>query len=184
MYLAAHAAGKPSGPTNLYSEEDNQMFNKQYHAATIQSGDHASGHLARPWCICQQDCSHKVYGQLLIPHCSGIPHCVVAYCVALPLQNGIGALSVAHHQHIVAINVCGAVNSYPYNPKLVTETSCGFYTVLHCNKLSAKYTCIHSRLSLGEPHNGRHIQINDKICPLAAPEVLSCMVRIHKDTEV
>jgi hypothetical protein len=48
MYLTAHAAGKPPGPTNLFSEEDNQMFNQQCHAATIQSGDHTSGHLARP----------------------------------------------------------------------------------------------------------------------------------------
>jgi hypothetical protein len=63
MYFAAHAARKPPGPKNLLSEEDNQMFNKQWHAATIQSGDHASCHLARPWCICQQGCSQKVHGQ-------------------------------------------------------------------------------------------------------------------------
>jgi hypothetical protein len=41
MYLAAHASGKTPGPTNLFNEEDNQMFNQQFHAATIQSGDHA-----------------------------------------------------------------------------------------------------------------------------------------------
>jgi hypothetical protein len=76
----------------------------------------------------------------LFPHCSGLPHCVVAYCIALLLQNGLGALSVVHHRNIVTINVCGAVNSYPHHPKLVTDTSCGFYTVLHCNIFSSKHT--------------------------------------------
>jgi hypothetical protein len=28
MYLAAHASGKPPGPTNLFSEQNNQMFNQ------------------------------------------------------------------------------------------------------------------------------------------------------------
>jgi hypothetical protein len=63
MYLAAHAAGKPPGTTKLFSEEDNQMFNKQYHSAAIQAGDHASVNLARHWLIWQWVCSQKVYGQ-------------------------------------------------------------------------------------------------------------------------
>jgi hypothetical protein len=109
---------------------------------------------------------------------------VVAYCVDFLLQNGIGALSVVHHRHIVAINICGAVNSNPHHPQLVTETSCGFYNILHCNTFSAKHNLLHSRLSLGEPHNGCHVQIDDTTFPRAAREVLSCMIRIHKETEV
>jgi hypothetical protein len=43
--------------------EDNQIFNQQGDAATIQSGDHTYGHLARPWCRYQQGCSQKEHGQ-------------------------------------------------------------------------------------------------------------------------
>jgi hypothetical protein len=157
--MSAHAAGKPPGTTNLFSEEDNQMFNQQYHAAIIQSGDHASGHLARPWLICQWVFSQKLYGQWLIPPLQLTPALCgsILRCSSSSERNR--ALIVVHHWHIVAINVCGAVNSYPHHPKLVTRTSCGFYTVLHCNKFSAKHTWLHSRISNGEPHNGLHIQI-------------------------
>jgi hypothetical protein len=74
------------------------------------------------------------------PHCSGLPHCVVAYCIDFLLQNLLRALSVVHHTHSVARSIFGAVNSYPHHPQPVMDTWCGFYTILHCNTFSTKHT--------------------------------------------
>jgi hypothetical protein len=140
MYVAAHAAGKPPGPTNLFSEEDNQMFNQQCHAESIQSGDHASGHLARPSCICQRDCSQKVHGQLFIPILQRTSELRGSILCCFSSSERTRALSFVHHENIVAINICGAINSYPHHFQLVTDTSCGFHIILHCHKLGARHT--------------------------------------------
>jgi hypothetical protein len=84
---------------------------------------------------------HRMYmANDLFPHCSGLPHCMVSYYVAFLLKNGLEALIFVHHRHIAVINIFRAINSYPHHPQLVTETSCGFFTILHCNKFSAKHT--------------------------------------------
>jgi hypothetical protein len=96
MYLAAHEAGIQDPQTssarrivrcsiyNAMQQQSNQVITLL--ATWHGLGAYVSGVIHR-----------RYMANDSLPHCSGLPQCVVAYCVALILQNGLGALSVVHH---------------------------------------------------------------------------------------
>jgi hypothetical protein len=90
MYMAAHAAGKPPGPQTSSARRivrcpiNNGMQQQSYQVITLLVTWHGLG------AYVSGDVHRRYMANDLFPHCSGLPYCVVTYCVASLLQSGLG----------------------------------------------------------------------------------------------
>jgi hypothetical protein len=95
-------------------------------------------------------------------HGSRLTYCMIENRVWLLLQYILWPMGVVNNTHIVPIHICGANQGHTHHSQLLAEATTGINPIIHWYILRSKDTWLHSWLTLGAPHNWRHIHVYDK----------------------
>jgi hypothetical protein len=182
IYLVAHATMEPKGPTTLFREEDNQKDNSI--TQVMQEEVDQMFPLLSTWHNLSANVSRIVNRGNMpndwVSHISRLAYRMVASGVWLLLQDRLRPLGVVNNRHAVPIDTCESTQGHTHHSQLVAEAMTGLNPILHHNRLSSKDTWLHSCMMLGEHHNWRHVQVDNKPSPWIPCELLTSMIRFNK----
>ena len=103
--------------------------------------------------------------------------------VRLLLQDGLRLGGVVNNIHVINIYISLAVNHDSHHSQLESDSSQGFYTLLHGYKFRSKDSALNNGLILGVPVNHGHIYENHVSCPGTTVTIVPCMFRVNKHAQ-
>ena len=88
-----------------------------------------------------------------------------------------------YNRHVITIHIGWAVNLDAHHSQLKSDSSQGFYTLLHGYKFGSKDSALNSGLLLGVPVDHCHVYKNHKSRPGATVALVPCVVRVNKHAQ-